>query len=148
MVSVSGAVRTISLPPSAGLETRVGPVESAALKSPLPLAFPILFLPESISPHKPVRQSIIGYLKRSRAALARKNASRWRSSKGAEMPRVVRCGLIQARCEWSPAKFPLDKIKAEMLKKHERLIAEAARKRAQVVCLQELFYGPYFAAEQ
>ncbi|HEV2176927.1 MAG TPA: nitrilase-related carbon-nitrogen hydrolase [Terriglobia bacterium] len=64
------------------------------------------------------------------------------------MPRVVRCGLVQARCEWSPAKFSLDRIKAEMLKKHERLIAGAVRKHAQIVCLQELFYGPYFAAEQ
>jgi beta-ureidopropionase len=35
-----------------------------------------------------------------------------------------------------------------MVKKHERMIADAARQEAQIVCLQELFYGPYFAAEQ
>ncbi|HLW79586.1 MAG TPA: nitrilase-related carbon-nitrogen hydrolase, partial [Terriglobia bacterium] len=64
------------------------------------------------------------------------------------MSRVVRCALIQARCPWSPEKHSLDKIRREMLKTHERLIAGAARQRAQIVCLQELFYGPYFAAEQ
>jgi len=64
------------------------------------------------------------------------------------MGRVVRCALIQARCDWSPEKHTLVKIRQEMIKKHERLIAQAAAKRAQVVCLQELFYGPYFCAEQ
>jgi len=64
------------------------------------------------------------------------------------MARIVRCGLVQASCEWSPDTVPAEKIKKQMIKKHERLIAEAARQRAQIVCLQELFYGPYFAAEQ
>ena len=35
-----------------------------------------------------------------------------------------------------------------MLDKHVGLIEEAAEKGAQIVCLQELFNGPYFAAEQ
>ncbi|HEV2495491.1 MAG TPA: nitrilase-related carbon-nitrogen hydrolase [Terriglobia bacterium] len=64
------------------------------------------------------------------------------------MARLVRCALIQAACEWSPAKYPLDRIRQEMIKKHERLLAQAARQHAQIVCLQELFYGPYFPAEQ
>jgi N-carbamoylputrescine amidase len=64
------------------------------------------------------------------------------------MPRVVRCGLIQARCEWSPEKYSLAQIKEKMIAKHERMIAQAARQKAQIVCLQELFYGPYFCAEQ
>jgi beta-ureidopropionase len=64
------------------------------------------------------------------------------------MARIVRCGLVQASCEWSPDTMAVEKIKKQMIKKHERLIAEAARQRAQIVCLQELFYGPYFAAEQ
>ncbi|HJY88306.1 MAG TPA: nitrilase-related carbon-nitrogen hydrolase [Candidatus Acidoferrales bacterium] len=64
------------------------------------------------------------------------------------MPRVVRCGLIQARCEWSPEKFSLAQIKRKMIAKHERLIAQAAKRRVQVLGLQELFYGPYFCAEQ
>ncbi len=35
-----------------------------------------------------------------------------------------------------------------MIEKHLGLIEEAARKDVQVLCLQELFYGPYFCAEQ
>jgi beta-ureidopropionase len=64
------------------------------------------------------------------------------------MARPVRCALVQASCEWSPAKYPLERIRQEMVKKHERLLAQAARQHAQIVCLQELFYGPYFPAEQ
>jgi N-carbamoylputrescine amidase len=35
-----------------------------------------------------------------------------------------------------------------MIDKHVSMIAQAADKGAEVVCLQELFYGPYFCAEQ
>src|SRR6266513_886340 len=63
------------------------------------------------------------------------------------MPRNVRGGLIQATlCE--PATSPVEKIKRAMIDKHVSLIAQAADKGAEVVCLQELFYGPYFCAEQ
>src|SRR5437660_12806235 len=51
----------------------------------------------------------------------------------------VRAALIQAH-----ANMP----KEEAIKKHEELIAEAAAKGAQITCLQELFFGPYFCAEQ
>jgi N-carbamoylputrescine amidase len=63
------------------------------------------------------------------------------------MPRIVRAGLIQATlCE--PATSSTEKIKKSMIEKHLALIADAAGKGAQVICLQELFYGPYFCAEQ
>ena len=63
------------------------------------------------------------------------------------MSRVVRGGLIQATlCE--PSTSPVAAIKKAMIDKHVALIAEAAKQGAQVVCLQELFYGPYFCAEQ
>ncbi len=63
------------------------------------------------------------------------------------MARIVRAGLIQATlCE--PATSGVDKIKQAMIDKHVGLIAQAADQGAQVVCLQELFYGPYFCAEQ
>src|SRR5690349_11624955 len=63
------------------------------------------------------------------------------------MSRIVRGGLIQATlCE--PATAPVASVKQAMIDKHVALIAEAAGKGAQVVCLQELFYGPYFCAEQ
>jgi len=64
------------------------------------------------------------------------------------MARKIRCGLIQVRCEWSPEKHSLDRIKKHMIKKHERLLAQAAKKKVQMLCFQELFYGPYFCAEQ
>ena len=63
------------------------------------------------------------------------------------MPRIVRGGLIQATLS-EPATSPVAQIRASMIDKHLALIAEAASQGAQVVCLQELFYGPYFCAEQ
>ena len=63
------------------------------------------------------------------------------------MPRIVRGGLIQATlCE--PATAPVEKIKAAMIDKHVALIAQAKQRGVEVLCLQELFYGPYFCAEQ
>jgi N-carbamoylputrescine amidase len=61
------------------------------------------------------------------------------------MPRVFRCGLIQASV---PDVKGLDAQKAAMIEKHLGLIARAASEGVKVLCLQELFYGPYFCAEQ
>src|SRR5271169_1000285 len=65
-----------------------------------------------------------------------------------EVANLVRCGLIQASCTLSPERNSLPAIKKAMLAKHLRLIEQAARKKVQILCLQELFYGPYFCAEQ
>ena len=35
-----------------------------------------------------------------------------------------------------------------MIDKHEQYIADAAQRGSQITCLQEIFYGPYFCAEQ
>ena len=64
------------------------------------------------------------------------------------MPRPVRCGLIQASNVKSPESASLPEIRDAMIEKHLGLIAQAAEKGVQILCLQELFYGPYFAAEQ
>ena len=64
------------------------------------------------------------------------------------MARMVRCGLIQAKCEWSPGKLSLADIKKKMIAKHEDLFGEAAKKKVEILGLQELFYGLYFCAEQ
>jgi beta-ureidopropionase len=64
------------------------------------------------------------------------------------VPNTVCCGLIQAGCEFSPEKMPLRAIRKAMVAKHLRLIEQAARQHVQILCLQELFYGPYFCAEQ
>jgi beta-ureidopropionase len=63
------------------------------------------------------------------------------------MSRIIRGGLIQAKVT-HPGTVPLEAIKKAMVHKHLGLIEEAAKKGAQVVCMQELFYGPYFCAEQ
>lgn len=63
------------------------------------------------------------------------------------MSRTVRGGLIQASNSLR-ADQPLPKIKKAMIDKHLKLIDQAAKKKVQVLCLQELFYGPYFCAEQ
>jgi beta-ureidopropionase len=64
------------------------------------------------------------------------------------VPNTVRCGLIQAGCEFSPEEMPLAAIRKKMVTKHLRLVEQAARQHVQILCLQELFYGPYFCAEQ
>jgi beta-ureidopropionase len=63
------------------------------------------------------------------------------------MPRIVRAGLIQATLS-EPSTSATEKIKKSMIDKHVALTAEAAGKGVQVLCYQELFYGPYFCAEQ
>jgi N-carbamoylputrescine amidase len=63
------------------------------------------------------------------------------------MPRVTRAALIQASND-EPADAPIEKIKQSMIDKHVELIARAASDGARVCCMQELFYGPYFPAEQ
>jgi len=64
------------------------------------------------------------------------------------MPRIVRGGLIQAANVLSPDKASLADVREAMIAKHVKLIEEAAARGVQILCLQELFYGPYFAAEQ
>jgi beta-ureidopropionase len=63
------------------------------------------------------------------------------------MSRIVRCSLIQAKSTPIKGKS-LARIKQAMIDKHISLIEQAAAAGSQIVCLQELFYGPYFCAEQ
>lgn len=62
-------------------------------------------------------------------------------------PGKVRIGLIQAKSVL-PGDAPVEKHKEAMIEKHLGMIEEAAQKGAQVTCLQEIFYGPYFCCEQ
>ena len=63
------------------------------------------------------------------------------------MSRVVKCGLIQAThaCKTSES---LEAIREANLAKHLPLIDQAAKEGVQVICMQEIFTGPYFCAEQ
>ena len=55
------------------------------------------------------------------------------------MARTVRAALIQAH-----ANLPKD----EAIAKHVEMVHDAARQGAQIACLQEIFFGPYFCAQQ
>jgi beta-ureidopropionase len=59
--------------------------------------------------------------------------------KGADVAEIVRAGLVQQ--SWTGAKDTMISSAADA-------IASAASQGAQVVCLQELFYGPYFCQVQ
>ncbi|MGB2867819.1 MAG: nitrilase-related carbon-nitrogen hydrolase [Bacteroidota bacterium] len=63
------------------------------------------------------------------------------------MSRIVKGGLIQCKLAESTEQ-PIEKIKKAMLDKHIAFIEDAGKKGVQILCMQELFYGPYFCAEQ
>jgi beta-ureidopropionase len=63
------------------------------------------------------------------------------------MPKVVKCGLIQATHACSTAES-LDTIREANIAKHVPLIEQAASEGVQIICMQEIFTGPYFCAEQ
>jgi len=62
------------------------------------------------------------------------------------MPRVVKCAHIQAKNPKHDG--TLAEIKEAMIQTHIPLIEEAGEKGVQILCLQEIFFGPYFCAEQ
>ena len=63
------------------------------------------------------------------------------------MESKVTIGLIQAHNDVN-GNEPVEKHKKVAIEKHVRLIHEAKKRGAQIVCLQEVFYGPYFCTEQ
>ncbi len=64
------------------------------------------------------------------------------------MSRIVRGGLIQCANPLNDESVPVAKIKQAALEAHLPFIEEAARKGVQVLCLQEIFNGPYFCPGQ
>ena len=63
------------------------------------------------------------------------------------MSQIVKCGLIQASnaCDTSE---PIEKIREANIAKHMTLIEAAGAAGVQILCMQEIFTGPYFCAEQ
>ena len=63
------------------------------------------------------------------------------------MPRVVKCGLIQAThaCDTGEK---LEVIRESNVHKHLEIIEKAGKAGVQILCMQEIFTGPYFCAEQ
>ena len=64
------------------------------------------------------------------------------------MARKMIGGLIQCANPINDESQPVAKIKAAALEKHLAMIAEAGKKGVQVLCLQEIFDGPYFCPSQ
>lgn len=63
------------------------------------------------------------------------------------MANIVKIGLIQAKNDVHGDE-PVHVHKEKAIEKHVALVRDAAAKGAQIICLQEIFYGPYFCAEQ
>ena len=63
------------------------------------------------------------------------------------MSKVVKCGLIQATNACSTDES-LETIREANIAKHIPLIEKAASEGVQIICMQEIFTGPYFCAEQ
>ncbi|MBX3156513.1 MAG: acyltransferase [Deltaproteobacteria bacterium] len=64
------------------------------------------------------------------------------------MARKVISGLIQASNPINDESKSVAEIQAAMLEKHLPMIHEAGKKGVQILCLQEIFNGPYFCPGQ
>ncbi|WP_428268254.1 nitrilase-related carbon-nitrogen hydrolase, partial [Haliangium sp.] len=64
------------------------------------------------------------------------------------MARKIIGGLIQMSNPINEADAPVDKVAQAMVDKHLPLIEEAGNKGVQILCLQEMFNGPYFCPSQ
>jgi beta-ureidopropionase len=63
--------------------------------------------------------------------------------------RKVRIGLVQATWEGDVSDdASIEKNIEKMVRKHEGFATIARQQEVQILCFQELFYGPYFCAEQ
>ena len=63
------------------------------------------------------------------------------------MPNLVKCGLIQASHACGTDE-KLEIIREANVAKHVELIDKAGKQGVQILCMQEIFTGPYFCAEQ
>jgi beta-ureidopropionase len=64
------------------------------------------------------------------------------------MPQIVRCGLIQCANPINDESRPVAEIQQAMLDKHLPFVQQAADAGVQILCLQEIFNGPYFCPGQ
>ncbi|MBI4508261.1 MAG: acyltransferase [Deltaproteobacteria bacterium] len=64
------------------------------------------------------------------------------------MPRVITSGLIQCANPVNDESRPVSEIQSAALEKHLPFIHEAGKQGVQILCLQEIFNGPYFCSSQ
>jgi beta-ureidopropionase len=63
------------------------------------------------------------------------------------MTQIVKCGLIQATHACATDE-KIEVIREANIEKHLKLIDRAGKEGVQILCMQEIFTGPYFCAEQ
>jgi beta-ureidopropionase len=63
------------------------------------------------------------------------------------MPRIVKCGLIQTSLA-AKSEEKIDTIRKAQLERTIKYIDQAGKEGVQILCMQEIFTGPYFCAEQ
>jgi N-carbamoylputrescine amidase len=64
------------------------------------------------------------------------------------MARIVKSGLIQMSVPKSEGEGTIAEIKEAMIQKHIPFIENAGKQKVQILCLQEIFNGPYFCPGQ
>src|SRR5205085_11543653 len=61
--------------------------------------------------------------------------------------RTVKCGLIQTSLA-ANVSDPIEKIRDAQIERTLGFIDQAGQQGVQILCMQEIFTGPYFCAEQ
>ena len=64
------------------------------------------------------------------------------------MARIIKSGLIQMSIPKTEGEGSIAEIKEAMIQKHIPYIEEAGRQGVQILCFQEIFFGPYFCPGQ
>ena len=67
---------------------------------------------------------------------------------GVAVAQIVRCGLIQCANPINDESRPVSEIQQAMLEHHLPFIDKAGQAGVQILCLQEIFNGPYFCPGQ
>ena len=62
--------------------------------------------------------------------------------------KIVRCGLIQCSNPINDESRPVAEIQKAMVDKHLAFVEQAGKQGVQILCLQEIFNGPYFCPSQ
>ena len=63
------------------------------------------------------------------------------------MSRIVKCGLIQTSLAADPSES-LETIRNAQIERTLKFVDQAGQEGVQILCMQEIFTGPYFCAEQ
>ena len=84
----------------------------------------------------------------SRHVAPRKPAPKERRARGNGGRRIVTGGLIQMSNPVNDADARVEWVREAMLDKHLPFIDEAGKRGVQILCLQEIFNGPYFCPSQ